>query len=212
MGDGTILLVRRVPSSPLIAVRMYSLGGLTAEDEKTNGIGNLTMRMLMRGTTFRSANQLAEQLEADARRGREPFNSMAYSDLTIVLLLPLGRIGEGVHEMRIAEKTDPLSPSVQSSLAWALLSAGRYEEAAGHCQKAADTRCLGRARLGQGRIDEAVQLLATGSDGRELLYRDPADGRLWELVPVAPQIPAGPPLLRVISPLLAEKKYAISLA
>jgi tetratricopeptide (TPR) repeat protein len=93
----------------------------------------------------------------------EPSNSLAYSDLTIVLLLPLGRIEEGVHEMQIAEKIDPLSPHVQSRLAWVLLSAGRYEEAAGHCQKAAATQCLGRARLGQGRINEAIQILATVS-------------------------------------------------
>ena len=91
----------------------------------------------------------------------EPSSSLAYCDLTIFVLLPLGRIEEGVHETQLAEKTDPLSPHVQSQLAFALLSAGRYEEAAGHCQK--DTRCLGRARLAQGRIDEAIQiLLATG--------------------------------------------------
>jgi TolB-like protein/Flp pilus assembly protein TadD len=91
----------------------------------------------------------------------EPSNSLAYSDLTLALLLPLGRIAEGVHEMQIAEKTDPLSPWIQSSLAWALLSAGRYEEAAGHCQKAADTQCLGRAILAQGSVDKAVQMLAS---------------------------------------------------
>ena len=62
--NGTILLVRRVPSSPLIAVHMYALGGLTAEQEADNGVGNLTMEMLMRGTAFRSAQQLADQLEA----------------------------------------------------------------------------------------------------------------------------------------------------
>lgn len=62
--NGTILLTRRVPTSPLIAVRLYALGGLTAEDEARNGIGNLTMAMLMRGTTFRSANQIAEELDA----------------------------------------------------------------------------------------------------------------------------------------------------
>jgi TolB-like protein len=94
----------------------------------------------------------------------EPSNSLAYSDLTLVLLLPLGRIEEAVHAMKVAEKTDPLSPWVQSSLAWALLSAGRYDEAAGHCRKAAETtRCLGRARLAQGRIDEAIQILTAGN-------------------------------------------------
>ncbi len=34
--------------------------GLTAEDEKTNGLGNLAMEMLPRGTTGRSAGQIAE--------------------------------------------------------------------------------------------------------------------------------------------------------
>jgi hypothetical protein len=92
---------------------------------------------------------------------------MAYTELTIVLLLPLllplGRIAAAVHEMRIAEQTDPLSPHIQSSLAWAVLSNRQYEEAAGHCQRAADIQCLGRARLGQGRNSEAIQILATAN-------------------------------------------------
>jgi TolB-like protein/Tfp pilus assembly protein PilF len=92
----------------------------------------------------------------------EPSNSLAYSDLTIFLLLPLGRLEEGVHEMQTAEKADPLSPAVQSSLGWALLSAGRYEEAANHCKKAGETRCFGRAMLAQGRIEEAMKLLSRG--------------------------------------------------
>ena len=41
----------------------------------------------------------------------DPSNSLTYSDLTLGLLLPLGRIEDGVHEMQLAEKTDPLSPS-----------------------------------------------------------------------------------------------------
>jgi TolB-like protein len=104
------------------------------------------------------------QAEKSFRRAIEldPSNSLAYSDLTLALLLPLCRIEEGVHQMQIAEKADPLSPWVQSTLGSALLSAGRYEEAAGHCEKAMDIRCLGRARLGQGRIDEAIRILAQG--------------------------------------------------
>jgi TolB-like protein len=92
----------------------------------------------------------------------DPSDSVAYCDLTIYVLLPLGQIDEALRQMQIAEKTDPLSPWVQNVLAWALLSTGRYEEAAGHCQKAATAAadCLGRARLGQGRIDEAIQILA----------------------------------------------------
>ena len=37
---------------------------MTAEDATNNGIGNLTMEMLTRGTTTRSAEQIAEQLDA----------------------------------------------------------------------------------------------------------------------------------------------------
>jgi len=41
-------------------MNMYALGGLTLEDEKTNGLGNLTMHTVMRGTKTRSAQQIAE--------------------------------------------------------------------------------------------------------------------------------------------------------
>ena len=64
LGNGTTLLVKRVATSPLVQIGMYSLGGVTAEDATNNGIGNLTMEMLTRGTTTRSAQQIAEQLDA----------------------------------------------------------------------------------------------------------------------------------------------------
>ncbi|MCU1236451.1 MAG: repeat-containing protein [Candidatus Solibacter sp.] len=113
------------------------------------------------GNVYSRDGQWAHSEESFRRAiALEPSNSLAYSDLTLVVLLPLGRIDEGVHEMQIAEKADPLSPWVQSSLAWALLSAGRYQEAAKHCEQAAETRCLGRARLEQGKIEEAMKLFA----------------------------------------------------
>ena len=65
-------------------------------------------------------------------------------------------------------------------MGWALLSAGRYEEAAKHCEKAADRRCLGRARLGQGRTDEAIKVLATGSGPQYLGYAYGRAGRREE--------------------------------
>ena len=58
--NGTVLLTKRIPSTPLVSINMYGLGGLTAEDAKNNGLGNLTMQMLMRGTTTRNAQQIAE--------------------------------------------------------------------------------------------------------------------------------------------------------
>jgi Tfp pilus assembly protein PilF len=69
------------------------------------------------------------QDERSFRRAIEldPSDSAAYCDLTLYLLLPLGRIDEALSQMRIAEKTDPLSGIVQNTLGWALLSASRYE-------------------------------------------------------------------------------------
>jgi Immunity protein 27 len=55
---------------------------------------------------------------------------------------------------------------------------------------------------------ESLQLLATGENNTDKLYRDPADGRLWELSRVAPQMKdGGPPCLTCIEVDEAEKKY-----
>lgn len=111
----------------------------------------------------------------------DPSNSAAHGDLTLYVLLPLGRIDEGVRQMRIAEKRDPLSPFVQEILAWVLISSGRYEEAASHCQKSTGAiECLGRARLGQGRIDEAIQVLGKTTNPRYLGYAYGRAGRRQE--------------------------------
>jgi zinc protease len=60
MENGTVLLHKRIATSPLVNIHFYSLGGMSAEDAKTNGIGNLTMEMLTRGTATRSASQIAQ--------------------------------------------------------------------------------------------------------------------------------------------------------
>ena len=100
------------------------------------------------------------QSEASFRRAIEldRNSSEAYNDFSTWLLLPLGRIDEAVHQLRLAEKADPLSPFIQQRLAATLILSGRYEEAAAHC--ADEAECLGRARLGQGRIDEAIRILS----------------------------------------------------
>jgi serine/threonine-protein kinase len=146
---------KAIALDPLLSEAHQALGMIYARD----------------GQWARSEKSFRRAIEID------PANSLAYGDLTMNLLLPLGRMEEGVHQMRIAEKTDPLSPTVQHTLGSALLSTGRYGEAADHCLKAPEPRCLGRARLAQGRIDEAIQILATGTGLQYLGYAYGRAGR-----------------------------------
>jgi zinc protease len=60
LDNGTVLLLKRFTNTPLVSVQMYSVGGVTAEDASTNGLGNLTMSMLRRGAGTHSAQQIAE--------------------------------------------------------------------------------------------------------------------------------------------------------
>jgi TolB-like protein len=101
--------------------------------------------------------------------------SQAYVDCAYWLLLPLGRTEEAVKLMRRAEETDPVSPMTQYFFGLVLISARKYDEAASHC--ADDVECSGRARLGQGRIDEAIRILAPNKTPHFLGYLGYAYGR-----------------------------------
>jgi TolB-like protein/Tfp pilus assembly protein PilF len=100
-----------------------------------------------------------EQSEKSFRRALEldPNRSLTRVDFAMFLLLPVGRTEEAIAQVRLAEKADPLSPHVQSVLAYVLFSAGRIDEAAAHCQPR--TECSGRALTLQGRNDEAIRIL-----------------------------------------------------
>lgn len=106
-----------------------------------------------------------EQSEKSFRRAIEldGNSSSTYDNYAWRLLLVLGRTEEALEQMRIEEKTDPLTLEVRASLGLVLISAGRYDEAAEKCQESEGpfkNQCLARARLGQGRFDEAIQFLA----------------------------------------------------
>jgi Flp pilus assembly protein TadD len=125
-----------------------------------------------------------KQSEKSFRRAIEldPNRSTSYTDFAIDLLLVLGRIEEALKQIRIAERADPLSEQVHRRFALALISAGRFDEAAVHCVKLPATdinrsECLGRVRLGQGKISEAVQLLSAAAN-RGVPLHDPLEGYL----------------------------------
>jgi len=107
-----------------------------------------------------------EQAEKSYRRAIEldPNRSSTYRDYSDWFLAMFSRNDEGLQQLRVAEKLDPLSPQVHSSLAWRLIVVGRSEEAAQYCLKLPADHptkwmTLARVRLGQGRTAEAIQIL-----------------------------------------------------
>jgi TolB-like protein/Tfp pilus assembly protein PilF len=121
------------------------------------------------GAAYASIGQW-EQAEQSFRRAVEiaPNLSSAHESLARFFLWPLGRIEEAVRELRAAERSDPLSGQVLYGLASALLSAGRFDEAASQCEKIPSdnvykNECLGRARVAQGKPDEAFAVLAVSA-------------------------------------------------
>ncbi len=97
----------------------------------------------------------------------DPNSSASHTGYALYLLWSLGRVEEALHQLHIAEKNDPLSPQIQFNLGWSLISAGRFDEAAGYCNKLPATyqgrnMCLGRARFGQGRTEEAIRIFIDG--------------------------------------------------
>lgn len=107
-----------------------------------------------------------EQSEKSFRRAIEldPNSAMYYGHFAMYLLLPLGRVGEALQQLRTAEQADPLSYEVHFDASYVLFAAGKYMEASRHCDKlppgAPDKAwCLGRLRLEQGRVAESIGIL-----------------------------------------------------
>jgi tetratricopeptide (TPR) repeat protein len=112
-----------------------------------------------------------EQAEKSFRRALElqPNRSLTREQFAMYLLLPLGRVDEAVQQGRLAVKSDPLASYVHAFTAYMLISAHRFDEAATHCEKILPDekvlgQCLGRIRLGQGRIEEAIQFFTANPD------------------------------------------------
>lgn len=59
LDNGLRCLIRHDPSTPLVAIQAFSVGGVYVEDEKTNGLSRLVATLASRGTASRSADQIA---------------------------------------------------------------------------------------------------------------------------------------------------------
>jgi serine/threonine-protein kinase len=106
-----------------------------------------------------------QQAEQSFRRAIElaPGDPLWHRHFAQFLLMTLGRVEEALRELRIAEKADPLSPGVHSSLRATLNWAGRFEEADADCRKMAvndqqRSDCLAAVLSRQGKFDEVVRI------------------------------------------------------
>jgi TolB-like protein/Flp pilus assembly protein TadD len=107
-----------------------------------------------------------QQAENSFQRAIElaPNRSETYAHFAAFLLWPLDRTEQAIRQLRVAQKTDPLSNEVLRVLCYVLPSAGRYDQAAASCEKLPvdfpfRRGYLGRARFLQGRTAEAIQIL-----------------------------------------------------
>ncbi len=62
--NGMRVIIKENKSVPLFAVRLLFPAGLRFENKSVNGISNLMANMLTRGTSSRSAKQIAEEMES----------------------------------------------------------------------------------------------------------------------------------------------------
>jgi len=92
----------------------------------------------------------------------DPNGSIVRADYAYWVLAVEGRLDEALTELRLAKRTDPLSPRIHQTLAMVLTYSGRYDEAAEYCDRAPTANgveCLAMVRAGQGRTREMVDLL-----------------------------------------------------
>ncbi len=128
------------------------------------------------------------QAETSFRRAIElnPNSELTRLNYVIFLLWPLGRIDEAVQQLHAAQKSDPLSPALHYVYGGVLISAGRYKEASAHCAKSSDiAECQGRVLLAEGRIDDAIKILASAPNTRYLGYAYGRAGRRQEVEKLA---------------------------
>ncbi len=61
--NGMVAIIQPDPSAPLFSMRAAVMGGLLAEDDSTNGSGNLIAHLLTSGTSSRTASSIALEID-----------------------------------------------------------------------------------------------------------------------------------------------------
>jgi zinc protease len=62
--NNAVLLLKRITTTPLVSINVYSLGGLSAETAANNGIGNMAMFACPRGTHDYTGEQIAQYFDS----------------------------------------------------------------------------------------------------------------------------------------------------
>lgn len=104
--NGIPILVRRRPGAALAQVGCFVEGGVTAEDDRNGGITTLMARTALRGTSRRTATQLAEDAE---RLGCTPSTIVGTETFQWTLSVPR-RAFDGAAELLADLVLDPVFP------------------------------------------------------------------------------------------------------
>jgi TolB-like protein len=145
------------PPDELVKMRAEAQKAVQLDPLLAEAHGALAMAHARDGLWELAENSFRRAIELDPNRSS--------TDYAYWVLAVLGRHAEALQLLRAAERTDPLSIEVQRTLAFVLISAGRYDEGADHCQNLPSPRgCLARVRSAQGRFAEAIQHLANHPD------------------------------------------------
>ncbi len=64
LANGLTLLLERNPALPIVDLQAYFMGGVRVETPETNGLTRLMAHLLLKGTPYRSANDIATAFDA----------------------------------------------------------------------------------------------------------------------------------------------------